>query len=308
MCYSAMIWADYRKFVRTFGATLSIKDFVDLYFRDAGKEKKRRRTPKAMDAAFALPTTPDEQALQDAIARADADDVQALEQELFKQAKRLADAERSLQTKTTKKALDDQRIAGNRIAQIKRQIGDIKRSELQPDDARIYPGSYAPVMVIEGGQRVIKPMRYQCRIAGVPAAFDRKYPGTYNARRDSLDGYWRRQFAHTHAVVVASAFYEHVERDGRNTILEFSPAGLDTMLVACLWSRWVGPDGEELLSFAAITDHPPPEVAIAGHDRCIIPLKPEHLDAWLDPKGDVDAMQAILDGRERPYFEHRMAA
>jgi len=80
------------------------------------------------------------------------------------------------------------------------------------------------------------------------------------------------------------------------------------MLVACLWSRWSAPGEEDLLSFAAITDEPPPEVAAAGHDRCIVPIKAEHLDAWLDPKGDIRAMYAILDDRERPYYEHRMAA
>jgi hypothetical protein len=47
----------------------------------------------------------------------------------------------------------------------------------------------------------------------------------------------------------------------------------------------------------------------SGHDRCIIPIKPENIDAWLnpDPK-NLAAQQAILEDRERPYYEHRMAA
>jgi len=79
------------------------------------------------------------------------------------------------------------------------------------------------------------------------------------------------------------------------------------MLVACLWSRWRGgPHEPELLSFAAITDEPPAEIAAAGHDRCIIPIKPEHVDAWLNPDPrDLKALYAILDDRERPYYEHR---
>ena len=62
-------------------------------------------------------------------------------------------------------------------------------------------------------------------------------------------------------------------------------------------------------SVAAITDDPPAEVAAAGHDRCIIPIKPENIDAWLnpDPK-NLAALYAILDDRERPYYEHRLAA
>ena len=81
------------------------------------------------------------------------------------------------------------------------------------------------------------------------------------------------------------------------------------MLVACLWSKWSGPGEPDLLSFAAITDDPPPEVSAAGHDRCIIPIKPEHIDAWLTPdRKNLAAQYAILDDRERPYYEHRFAA
>jgi len=81
------------------------------------------------------------------------------------------------------------------------------------------------------------------------------------------------------------------------------------MLVACLWSRWSLNGEPDLLSFAAITDEPPPEVAAAGHDRCIIPIKPENVDAWLSPQAsDLATLHAILDDRQRPYFEHRLAA
>jgi putative SOS response-associated peptidase YedK len=97
------------------------------------------------------------------------------------------------------------------------------------------------------------------------------------------------------------------EKD-ENVVLEFKPTPTQDMLIACLWSRWEGP-GEELLSFAAITDEPPAEVAAAGHDRCIIPIKPEHIDAWLHPdRQNLAAQYAILDDRARPYYEHRMAA
>jgi len=81
------------------------------------------------------------------------------------------------------------------------------------------------------------------------------------------------------------------------------------MLVACLWSRWSGSGEPDLLSFAAITDEPPPEVAAAGHDRCIVPIKPENIDAWLNPNAsDLAALHAILDDRDRPFYEHRLAA
>ena len=128
----------------------------------------------------------------------------------------------------------------------------------------------------------------------------------------------RRQSSST---PVVSAFYENVNRhrvEGRelregedieNGILQFRPRPTQDMLVACLWSKWSGPGEPDLLSFAAITDDPPPEVSAAGHDRCIIPIKPEHIDAWLTPdRKNLAAQYAILDDRERPYYEHRFAA
>src|SRR3546814_1765425 len=76
---------------------------------------------------------------------------------------------------------------GDKVEAALRRLGDLKRTELLPRDNRIYPGTYAGVMVSEDGKRILRPMRYQCRPEGKPAAYDRKYPGTYNARRDNLD-------------------------------------------------------------------------------------------------------------------------
>ena len=98
------------------------------------------------------------------------------------------------------------------------------------------------------------------------------------------------------------------EKD-ENVALEFKPNPAHEMLVACLWSKRTSPGEPDLLSFAAITDDPPPEIAAAGHDRCIIPIKPENIDAWLNPNAeDLAASYAILDDRDRPYYEHRLAA
>ncbi|RUL78811.1 hypothetical protein [Dyella choica] len=52
---------------------------------------------------------------------------------------------------------------------------------------------------------------------------------------------------------------------------------------------------------------PPAEVATAGNDRCIIPIKPGNLDAWLNPNhGDLAASYAILEDRPRPYYAPRV--
>jgi putative SOS response-associated peptidase YedK len=319
MCYSAQIEAEYDKYVRKFGAILSIRDFVRLYWDR--KQGAKIKIPKAIDASFANPKDDDERQIREMILAFDAEQASKLEQELFKQKKRLADAERTLQTKTTKAATESKRIATEKIEWIKGKLADLKRTDLTGEDSRIFPGWYAPVMVMENGRRVIKPMRYQCRPHGKPAFNDVKFPGTYNARRDSLGSYWKDLFGYSHGLIIADAFYENVSRhamEGReltpgekeeNVILEFRPKTHNQMLVACLWTHWQGAGDADLLSFAAITDEPPTEVATAGHDRCIIPIKAENVDEWLnpDPK-DLTRQYAILDDRERPYYEHRLAA
>jgi len=305
--------------VRLWGADVSMKDFVRLYWDRA--QGAKIKIPKAMDAAFAQPQTDEERQIKQLIDRFNAEQTTQLEQELFKQRKRLADAERTLLTKTTKAASESKRIATDKIEWALGKLSDLRRAELNDEDSRIFPGWYAPVMIQENGRRVIKPMRYQCRVAGAPAFNDAKFPGTYNARRDNLEGFWRKQFGVTHGLIVANAFFENVSKhkaEGRdlvpgeqeeNVVLEFRPKPTQDMLVACLWSQWTGAGEPDLLSFAAITDEPPAEIAAAGHDRCIIPIKPEHLDAWLNPdRSNLNALHAILDDRERPYYEHRLAA
>ena len=80
---------------------------------------------------------------------------------------------------------------------------------------------------------------------------------------------------------MVDVFYENVSTPAGNVVLEFRPRSGDPMLIACLWSRWTAPGEPDLLSFAAITSDPPPEVAAAGHDRCIVYIRPENVDRWL---------------------------
>jgi putative SOS response-associated peptidase YedK len=311
MCYSAMVWEEYRKYQRLYGATLSISDYVRLYWSRArgGGE----RTPKGMDAAF-LADAQGEDGLRIAASIREYERAEAarLEAELFAQRKRLADAERKLQQKPTRKALEDRRISTTKIDHLRGRLADLKRSEARPRDARIYPGWYAHVMVSEHGRRVLKPMRYRCRLPGWSEAVERKYPGTYMARRDRLELSWGALFGYTHGLMVMTRFYEHVERidaDGQpvSVELEFEPEPHEPMLVACLWSHTPTPDGD-LLSFAVISDDPPAEILAAGHDRCPIPIRAANIDAWLapDPR-DPASLHAILEDRERPRYEHRLA-
>ncbi|WP_448130382.1 SOS response-associated peptidase family protein [Stenotrophomonas rhizophila] len=318
MCYSAQIRADYTKLVREYGAMMSLDEFAQLYAHDAGKQ--RPKTPKAMDDGFAGARTAQGQEIVARIQQWHAEEMQALDEEVRLQGARLKAAEEQLATRPTQKARTEVRVAGNRIERAQTRLSDLQRAGLVPRDSRIFPGVYAPVIVSEHGQRVIKPMRYQCRLPDKPARNDALYPGTYNARRDSLEAYWKSAFGHRHGVVVVQSFYEHVPRHAleqrplspgekaENVVLEFSPQPRRDLLIACLWSEWEGPEGR-LLSFAAITDDPPADVARTGHDRCIVPIRREHLDAWLNPDPqDLAALYRILDDREPVALAHAEAA
>ncbi len=295
MCYSAMVEQHLKSIGLRFKARIQTDLFEELFRRRVRDDTIK--IPKALEANFLDPSTPEEARIQDAIEAYRAWRTSALETELFRQKKRFTEAQRSLQERETKKAREDVRIASHKIDWHVRKLAELKRTMLDPGDSRIFPFSYAPVLVREGGEMLLRPMRYHCRIQGKPETTDRKYPGLYNARRDNLEGFWNPLFGHRHAVLLISSFYENVARHDiehralqpdekeENVILHFAPQPPAPMRVACLWDHWQSPGKPDLYSFAAITDDPPPEVAAAGHNRCIIPLKEEHIGRWIEPEG-----------------------
>ena len=62
MCYSAQIQADYRKYVKMFGAQMDIREFARLFWERA--EGSKAKIPKAMDDAFRDPQTDDERQIK----------------------------------------------------------------------------------------------------------------------------------------------------------------------------------------------------------------------------------------------------
>ena len=319
MCYSAMVEQSIRTEARRWGAEPDLGLFEQIFARRL--EDPGLRIAKGLELDFLHPVSPAEARIKDHIDRWNAMQAAKCETDLFAQKKRLAEAERSLARRETKKAREDVRIATNKIAWNLERLGDLNRKMFEARDNRIFPFWHAPVLVMEQGRRVLKPMRYHCRPAGKPTGYDKRFDGLYNARRDNLEGFWKNLFCRNHAVVIASSFYENVALEdfekrplrpgekSRNLVLHFNPRPKTEMLLACVWDKWTAPGQPDLYSFAAITDEPPPEVAASGHDRCVIPLKPANLDRWLAPGGRGPAeMHGLLEDRERPYYEHRLAA
>jgi len=319
MCFSARVRQDLKKLSRRYDTEVDWAAFEELYRRRAeGEDIKASRD---LQRNFQHPETDVERRIAAYITQYLHAKRSEWESGVFAQKRRVAEAEESLARRESKKAREDIRIGTKKSQEFLDRLADLRRTEPNNEDARIFPLSYAPVLIAEEGRTVIKPMRYTCRLAGKPADVEKRFPGIYNARRDSLDDYWRTVYGRSHAVMVISGFYENVpehvyqhrnlaptEKE-KNLVLEFDPKPSRDMLVACLWDHWQQPGKPSLNSFAAITDDPTPEVAATGHQRTIITIQEQYLSEWLSPRAlSKERLERILSDKELPYYVHQIAA
>jgi hypothetical protein len=165
---------------------------------------------RELDRNYLQPVTDTQRLTREYIDRYRANKASEWETEIFTQRRRLGIAERSLAVQENKKAREDVRIATKKVTALLERLAVLRRSEPAEGDDRIFPAMYVPLIVMENGRRVIKPMRYACRLAGKPADYDQRFPGTYNARRDSLTGFWNNVYGRRHGLMVVSGFYENV--------------------------------------------------------------------------------------------------
>jgi Uncharacterized conserved protein len=321
MCYSAEVWADFRQYERM-GGTLDVRAFVDLFGALGQHGTVAQLIPRAVRDAFAQPANAGERDAREALLDAYRAASLVCEQIIAQQSVRLATAEDKLASKPTKAAANEQRVATGKIAAAKAKLAALVEHAQADGWSRIWPGHYVPVLVRDPvtGERVIRPMRYRARPLGWTLKDELAKPGCYNARKSSLRTAWRGIFGVTHGLVVASRFYESVllhdnqqrslapGESEQNIEIVFTPEPPQAMLLACLW-RYVEAEGDApgFYGFAAITRDPPPEVQAAGHNRCIIPIRPEHVDAWLHPDSrDLAAQLAILDDPIDAFYQHAM--
>lgn len=317
MCYSAQLVQDLRKLFRELHVVMDYEEAERIFLLRL--DSPTLNISKGFEANFDHPTNERERRIKALIDEHRSRMATKFEKELFTQKTRLVNAERSLKVKETKKAREDVRIATTKIETLTKKLASLRSTELTLDDRRVFPMVYGGVIVRRDGQNWLTPMRYFCRPAGKPEFYDRKFPGLYNARRDNLLKFWREQFGHDHAIAVVDSFFEWVplhkkERrelapgeQEKSIELQFIPKPRRSMLVACLWSHWTDPKLPYVNGFAAITDDPPPEVAAAGHDRCIVNIKPENVEAWLTPRGrSARELLDILSDRETPTYENEV--
>src|SRR3569833_716884 len=295
MCYSALVRQNLTWLSKRYGAEGAWELFQELFRRrvdDDGVQFSR-----ALDVHVMQMAEEKARVSQDYIEQYRAKQARAWEQELFKQRKRLVDAQRKHQIKETKAARNDERIATEKMATLSGKLSTLHSEQIDGDDARIFPKKYyVPVVTNDAGRLLIRPMRYLCRLPGKPASYDELYKGCYNARRDNLNGFWSGLYGKNHGVIVVESFFENVPRHlyekrelapgerESNVVLHFNPNTGVPMPIACLWSHWSHPRDPELYSFAAITDEPPPEILATKQTHSNETHKKKKVRDWLNPE------------------------
>jgi putative SOS response-associated peptidase YedK len=300
--------------MRRFDAQVDFSQ-VERTFRQRLQDPKTFQISRAFEFNFDNPQTDAETRIKTAIDEYRTLKGAEIEAKLFEQKTRLNEAERAIKEAgvagkaPTKRALNDQRIAIDKIDACLRWKSDLWRTELKDRDGRIFDNHFVPIIVQKNGTRLIQLGRYHLRRRGKPPSFDNQYRGLYNSRRDNLEKFWTPEFGKTHALMYVWSFFENVERNGKKAVAHFIPQDGREMIIACLYSDWGDPNTDGFLSFAAVTDDPPPEVEAAGHNRIIINLDERAIDGWLSPEGQsLPDLQQILDNRSRPYYGHELLA
>ena len=94
MCYSAKVVADYRAYVRLFGASVDLKQFYDAFWRR--RSNRKLLIPRGVEAAFDHPAIDEEREIHKLIAEHRADEALVHQRTLFEQRTRLVEAEKRL--------------------------------------------------------------------------------------------------------------------------------------------------------------------------------------------------------------------
>lgn len=209
MCYSAIVKQQIKKLGVQYEARIDYELLQNMFYRRLTDDKIK--ISKALEAEFDKPENAEEREIQELIRAYNKIKLKEIELDLAKQEERLRLAEIAFACKETKKAQNEKRIATNKIEKHLEKIKGMKRAELVPTDSRIFPMSFAPIIVNEKGTNSIKLARYHCRPSDKPASIDIKYNGLYNARRDNLgNAFWKDLYGHKHGFFVVESFYENV--------------------------------------------------------------------------------------------------
>lgn len=160
----------------------------------------------------------------------------------------------------------------------------------------VAPGKKVPVVVWEGGRRVLKALTWGL----VPAWAKDPTMGRrlINARAETLleKPAFRQAFRRRRGLVLSDGFFEWVRTGEGKVPCHITPRDREVFAFAGLWERWTSKDGEPLETCAIVTTTANAFMAPL-HPRMPVILTPEGEERWLDPF----ARPADLTPLLRPY-------
>lgn len=157
-----------------------------------------------------------------------------------------------------------------------------------PPRYNVAPTQPVPVVVLEGGERHFRLMRWGFWPGWLKDPKD--FPLVINARVETIQEKptFRGALRHRRCVFLADGFYEW-RREGTGRAARRTPFMIRRvdgapMALAGLWETWAGADGSEI-DTAAIVTTGANGVLAAIHDRMPAILAPETIAPWLDTRG-----------------------
>lgn len=308
MCYSAMIEADMRKLERQFGVKVDWTSFEEAF--NIRAKYDQAMIPSGLDSYIIQNA---ETPLQKRLAKMAKEhykaEIEKFSTKLKKYEQDVKDFEAKLKSGSKVKDLAEKLEKRRATVQWHKEKVEYYEKIEETGAPRVFPNFYAPVIIKDGKEQLIRLMRYHlCPKNGKEMnAF--KY-NLFNARRDRLldSRTWKPIFGKQHAIFPFLRFYESVEgENGKAKAIYFQPKDQEIMWSAAIFEESKIETGI-LRTFAAITDEPPPEVAAAGHDRCPVFLAKESFASWLEPKGlSKEELVELLTSIVPTYFEHKAA-
>ena len=136
---------------------------------------------------------------------------------------------------------------------------------------------------------------------------------TFNARSEEATEKptWRQSMRGLRCLMPVRGWYEWNENEqvrsdsGRHIKQPYFISSPDSEVVffAGLWAVWQGQDGTAVHSCALLSKAASPAI-VHIHDRMPVVLKPEHFNAWMDPKSPGQAVKEIIADSHMDFISY----
>ncbi|MDB5447633.1 MAG: hypothetical protein JWQ97_2950 [Phenylobacterium sp.] len=173
------------------------------------------------------------------------------------------------------------------------------RPNIQGPD--LYPVQVGEILMPEGERVVSASATWLYMPAGAKeswAVWQKMRRGCNNARGEEADRKWPFMFVAKsgRCLIPGDAFFEWDDGPkGSKSEFRFTLPGARPFFFAGLCGRAAPEDIGEMLTYTMITKAAGGDTASIGHPRQPVILKPDELDAWLDPANSIESFARSTD-------------